>query len=189
VPDETPAPPPFGLLLRRPGDVADPDADPGTPGDSEGIYLAPDFTQRHEKFRTYAGSDPRDGDGWALSLPHNCGEWAIGDGARTEVLADALRLRAELDQAIAALEAAGEPATHRIALSVRVRPPGGGGSFSITHPSACDRLAYGEQCAFQLAWWRTKPELPELGVYDAVAREGGIEFTGVRDLEAEDWHG
>jgi hypothetical protein len=107
VPDETPTPPPFGLMLRRPGDTADPDAAPGTPRGSEGIYLAPDFAVRHEKWHTSAGSDPRDGDGWALSLPHNCGEWAIWDGSREEVLDAALRFRAELDQAIAALEPAG----------------------------------------------------------------------------------
>lgn len=101
----------FGLMLRRPGDVANPGAALGSPDEHEGIYLAPDFTVRHEKYDTYAGSDPRWGqDGqrhWALSLPHNCGEWGISDGTREDVLADAYRLRAELDAAIAAMEAAG----------------------------------------------------------------------------------
>jgi hypothetical protein len=107
--NEPQAPCPFGLMLRRPGDVANPDADPGAPDEYEGIYLAPDFTARHAKHDTRAGIDPRWGQGkadqWSLSLPHSCGEWEISDGTREDVLADALRLRDELDQAIAALQA------------------------------------------------------------------------------------
>lgn len=89
----------------------------------------------------------------------------------------------------AALESAGEPEPHRIALSVRVKPPGAGGSYTVTHPAPCHRLPYGEVCDFDMTWWRSKPELPELGVYDAVARDGTIEFVWVRGLEATDWHG
>lgn len=95
-------------MLRRPGDVANPDATWGDPDRVEGIYLAPDFTRRHADWDG-AGSDPRNYIGgendWALSLPHQCGEWGIADGPREHVLAEARRLRAELDQAITALEA------------------------------------------------------------------------------------
>jgi hypothetical protein len=94
---ETTEPQRFGLMLRRPGD--------------EGIYIAPDFIARHEKWATDARDDPRWDEErqqhWALSLPHRCDEWNIGHGTREEVLADAYRLRAELDAAIAAMEAAG----------------------------------------------------------------------------------
>lgn len=100
-------PRPFGLMLRRPGDVANPDAEPGAPDEEEGIYLAPDFTERHLRVDTHAVSDPRRYVGgesdWALSLPHSCGEWEIGTGSREQVLSDARRLRDELDQAITAL--------------------------------------------------------------------------------------
>jgi hypothetical protein len=102
----------FGLMLRRPGDVANDDADFGAPDEYEGIYVAPDFTTRHEKYSREvadAGDDPRWGNEkathWALSLPHQCSEWVIGEGPREDVLADARRLRIELDQAIAAMEA------------------------------------------------------------------------------------
>lgn len=88
----------FGLMLRRPGD--------------EGIYVAPDFATRQEKWATDARNDPRWGEErqqhWALSLPHRCDEWTIGHGARGDVLADAYRLRAELDAAIAVMEAAAD---------------------------------------------------------------------------------
>lgn len=104
------APEPFGLMLRRPGDIANPDADWGAPDYEAGIYLAPDFTRRHLPHDTPAGSDPRNYIGgendWALSLPHRCGEWGIADGPREHVLAEARRLRTELDQAITALETA-----------------------------------------------------------------------------------
>lgn len=96
---------PFGLMLRRPGDIANPDADWGAPDYEAGIYLAPDFTRRHLPHDTPAGSDPRHGDEWSLSLPHRCGEWVIDHGTLDEVLAEAERLRAELDQAIDALRA------------------------------------------------------------------------------------
>jgi hypothetical protein len=98
-------PRPFGLMLRRPGDTANPDADWGQLDYEEGIYLAPDFTTRHPHMDTQAGSDPRHGDGWSLSLPHRCGEWVIDHGTLDEVLAEALRFRDELDQAIEALRA------------------------------------------------------------------------------------
>lgn len=96
-------------MLRRPGDVADPDADWPDPHEYEGIYLAPDFTARHLWYDTGAGSDPRtDNDDWSLSLPHQCGEWGIWDGPREQVLDAARRFRAELDQAITAMEAASD---------------------------------------------------------------------------------
>ena len=102
-------PRPFGLMLRRPGDVANPDAEWGDPDEREGIYLAPDFTTRHDKQDTYAGTDPRYGEyerqHWVLSLPHRCDEWSISYGTREDVLADAYRLRDELDAAIKAMEA------------------------------------------------------------------------------------
>lgn len=102
-------PEPFGLMIRRPGDVANPDADWGAPDGEEGIYLAPDFAERHQHLDTDAGSDPRWGDGsenhWSLSLPHRCGEWVIDHGTLEEVLAEAERFRDELDQAIDALRA------------------------------------------------------------------------------------
>lgn len=103
----------FGLMLRRAGDAANGDAESGAADEYEGIYLAPDFTTRHEKYgREVSGAsgDPRWGDErssyWALSLPHQCSEWVIGEGLREDVLDDARRLRIELDQAIAAMEAA-----------------------------------------------------------------------------------
>lgn len=111
MPNETPQPRPFGLMLRRPGDIANPDATWGDPDRTEGIYLAPDFTVRHTDWDA-AGSDPRGYIGgendWALSLPHRCGEWVIDYGTRGEVLAEARRFRDELDQAITALETAGD---------------------------------------------------------------------------------
>jgi hypothetical protein len=106
MPDETPRP--FGLMLRRAGDFANPDAEWSDPDYEEGIYLAPDFTTRHLHHDTGAGSDPRYGEDaaqqWSLSLPHQCGEWGIWDGTREDVLDAARRFRAELDQAITALE-------------------------------------------------------------------------------------
>ena len=101
-------PRPFGLMLRRPGDTANPDATWGDPDRVEGIYVAPDFTIRHTDWDA-AGSDPRNYIGgendWALSLPHRCGEWGIAEGTLEDVLAEALRFRDELDQAIEALRA------------------------------------------------------------------------------------
>jgi hypothetical protein len=47
---------------------------------------------------------------WRLSLPPQPGEWVIGEGVREVVLADACRLRDELNQAITALVAAGKDA-------------------------------------------------------------------------------
>lgn len=101
MPDETPpiatqTPRPFNLMLRRPG--------------SRDIFLSPTYDDLDEYMRRdfYKGGDER-GDrdtDWSLSLPHHCDEWPIGSGPREEVLADALRLRAELDAAIAALEVA-----------------------------------------------------------------------------------
>lgn len=89
-------PRPFGLMLRRPGETTT-------------VYLAPDFTNPRPEWTTDAGSDPRWGEGsdqhWALSLPHHCGEWVIDEGTLDEVIAEAERLRAELDQAIEALRA------------------------------------------------------------------------------------
>lgn len=86
----------FGLILRR-------------PGETETVYLGPDFTDPRPEWATDAGSDPRWGEGceqhWALSLPHRCGEWVIDHGTLDEVLAEAERLRDELDQAIDALRA------------------------------------------------------------------------------------
>lgn len=99
----------FGLMLRRPGDVANPDAEFGADDEHEGIYLAPDFTERHDWWKARAGTDPRDSNRdnqWSLSLPHQCDEWSIWDGDRADVLAAAYRFRAELDGAIAAMEAA-----------------------------------------------------------------------------------
>lgn len=71
----------FGLMLRRAGDVANDDAESGAADEYEGIYLAPDFTTRHEKYdREVSGAagDPRWGNEkvtyWALSLPHQCGD-------------------------------------------------------------------------------------------------------------------
>ena len=104
----TDTPPTFGLMLRRPGDVANHDADWPDPHEHEGIYLAPDFTTRHLRHDTGAVSDPRNYIGGendcSLSLPHQCGEWGIWDGPREEVLDAARRFRTELDQAITALE-------------------------------------------------------------------------------------
>lgn len=103
-----PAAEPFGLMIRRPGDVANPDATWGDPDRTEGIYVAPGFTERHADWDA-AGSDPRNYIGgendWALSLPHRCGEWEIATGSLDDVLAEAERLRGELDQAIEALRA------------------------------------------------------------------------------------
>ncbi len=86
----------FGLILRR-------------PGETETVYLGPDFTNPRSEWATDAGSGPRWGGGceqhWALSLPHRCGEWVIDHGTLDEVLAEAERLRGELDQAIDALRA------------------------------------------------------------------------------------
>ena len=45
-------------------------------------------------------------DCWALGLPHQCDDWAIAMSTdRDHVLAEARRFRAELDAAIAVLEA------------------------------------------------------------------------------------
>lgn len=89
-------PEPFGLILRRPGE-------PHT------VYRAPHFAEPQSEWTTDATDDPRWGEGseqhWALSLPHRCGEWVIGEGEHAKVLADAERLRDELDQAIDALRA------------------------------------------------------------------------------------
>lgn len=89
-------PRPFGLMLRR-------------PGETETVYLGPDFTNPRPEWATEAGSDPRWGEGsdqhWALSLPHRCGEWVIDHGTLDEVIAEAERFRDELGQAIDALRA------------------------------------------------------------------------------------
>jgi hypothetical protein len=42
---------------------------------------------------------------WVLHLPHQCDAWIIAAGKREDVLTEARRFRAELDQAITALEA------------------------------------------------------------------------------------
>lgn len=113
-------------MLRRPGDIANPDADYGAPDYEAGIYLAPDFTER-QTGSPLAGSDPRYGDGWALSLPHHCGEWVIDHGTLDEVLAEAERFRDELDQAIDALRAEIPiPDGPRYYVKVTARKPGGG---------------------------------------------------------------
>lgn len=95
----------FGFMLRRPGPRVEDDFGE----DAAPVYLAPDFTTPVPWHRTHAGSDPRCGSDvetdWALSLPHQCGEWGIWDGSREQVLEAAYRFRAELDQAIAAMEA------------------------------------------------------------------------------------
>lgn len=90
---------PFAVMLRRPG--------------SSTVYVGPRFDDPEAFITTadfYDGSDPRWGQDkdqhWALSLPHKCDEWTIGEGDRADVLAEARRLRDELDQAIAAMEAA-----------------------------------------------------------------------------------
>lgn len=88
-------PKPFNLMIRRPG--------------SRDIYLSPAFDDLAEYARRpfLEGDDERedrDAD-WSLTLPHHCGEWPIGFGSLDEVVADAERLRDELDQAIDALRA------------------------------------------------------------------------------------
>lgn len=94
----------FGLMLRRPGPaVEDEHGFPATP-----VYIAPDFATPAHPDVARAGSDPRyePETEWSLSLPHHCGDWEFWDGPREDVLAAAHRLRAELDGAIAAMEAA-----------------------------------------------------------------------------------
>jgi hypothetical protein len=45
---------------------------------------------------------------WAFGLPHQCDDWAIAMGSDLQaVVAEAKRFRAELDNAIEALEASG----------------------------------------------------------------------------------
>lgn len=49
-------------------------------------------------------------DSWAIGLPHQCDSWAIAMSPdREAVLAEAKRFRAELDEAIAELEAGSPP--------------------------------------------------------------------------------
>lgn len=96
--------PEFGFILRRPFTGYN-------PGCLEtSVYVGPDFTVPIPWWRSNAGSDPRTGNDaeqdWSLSLPHHCDEWPIWDGTREQVLAAALRFRAELDQAIDALRSA-----------------------------------------------------------------------------------
>jgi hypothetical protein len=97
VSDETPRP--FNLMLRRPG--------------SRKVFLSPGYDDPDEWLRRdfYDGTDEREDKAadWSLSLPHQCGEWGIWGGPREDVLDAARRFRTELDQAIAALEAAGDP--------------------------------------------------------------------------------
>jgi hypothetical protein len=107
MPDKTTTEAPeFGFILRRPFTGDQPGADETT------VYLAPDFATPVPWWRSNAGDDPRSGEAstdWSLSLPHHCGEWPIGDGSLDQVLDAALRMRAELDQAIDVLRA--EPHT------------------------------------------------------------------------------
>lgn len=94
----------FGLILRRPPPRID-----GDYGDETPVYVASGFDEPRSAWQAYAGSDPRNQPEtqWALALPHRCGDWGIWDGPREDVLAAAHRFRAELDAAIAAMEAAG----------------------------------------------------------------------------------
>lgn len=87
----------FGFMLRKPEPHVEVDG-----FEQAAVYVAPDFTTA-----TYSAHDPRWAtDAWLLSLPHRCDEWQIWDGSRVDVLAAAYRFRAELDAAIAAMEAA-----------------------------------------------------------------------------------
>jgi hypothetical protein len=101
MPDEQP----FGFMLRKPGARVD-----GDFGDETPVYAAPGFDEPQPAWQTHAGSDPRlePESEWALALPHHCDEWNIGDGSREDVLAEAKRFRAELDAAIAVMEAAAD---------------------------------------------------------------------------------
>lgn len=74
------------LYLKRPGQE---DGDPiGDPGEYE-----------------HDGGHGAERDEWALYLPHQCQAWDIGYGSRESVIEDARAFRAELDVAIALLEA------------------------------------------------------------------------------------
>ncbi len=97
-------PKPFGLMLRQPGPRID-----GDYGDETPVYVAPAFDAPRSAWEVDAGTDPRNQPEteWALALPHHCGDWEIWDGPREDVLAAAHRFRAELDAAIAVMEAAG----------------------------------------------------------------------------------
>lgn len=79
------------------------------PGDEYGIYLAPDFVERHTGWHEWTSDDPRWGgdalDHYSLSLPHSCDEWVIGEGDRASVLTDAMALREQLDRLISVLSA------------------------------------------------------------------------------------
>ena len=99
MPDEQP----FGFMLRKPGPRVD-----GDFGDETPVYTAPGFDEPQPAWQARAGSDPRHEPEaeWALALPHHCGDWEIWDGPRGDVLAAAKRFRAELDAAIAVMEAA-----------------------------------------------------------------------------------
>lgn len=71
------------------------------PADHTGQPVDPAF----DEFGGWAaGRDARAPGTWALYLPHQCDEWAIGSGTCDEVLAAAKQFRAELDEAIAVLE-------------------------------------------------------------------------------------
>lgn len=93
-------PTPFGFMLRKPG--------PRVDGDETPVYTAPGFDEPQPAWQSRAGSDPRykPESEWALALPHHCGDWEIHDGSREDVLDEARRFRAELDAAIAVMEAA-----------------------------------------------------------------------------------
>jgi len=92
-------PTPFGFMLRKPGPRVEENG-----FEQSAYYSAPDFATPG-----YSSHDPRwSTDVWSLSLPHQCQEWEIWDGPREDVLDAAKRFRAELDAAIAVLEAADE---------------------------------------------------------------------------------
>jgi len=83
---------PFGFRVYRP---IPPDTVSGAPG------YPPDRDDAGE-----TGADHVPPDVWAIDLPHQCDEWAIAMSPdREAVLAEARRFRAELDAAIAELEA------------------------------------------------------------------------------------
>jgi hypothetical protein len=73
------------------------------PGEPFGFITCRPVPDRYDEL-----DDPSDvpDDCWAFGLPHQCDNWAIGMSEdREAVLAEARRFRAELDEAIAVLEA------------------------------------------------------------------------------------